>query len=236
MYSISFLVERLLLGKGFGLAHGALGQFDVASALGDDGAHQGRGVVLHFHFHHVIHFFAAEDDGMRCARIGSRSHGGDVGRFENEEAGRCGAAAAGRHVDDDGNRRGDDLLDNFAGGIDQSSGSVDLDQDRLIVIGGGHGERAANVFGGDGLDGVVDAMRKTSAEQGATRNTVATMAKQKRAVRLFLRAESRELRADFVFMRLMAVTAAALSPRAWLRGCASGPGRRNCRARVAAPD
>src|ERR1017187_6676005 len=34
----------------------------------------------------------------------------------------------------------------------------------------------------------------------------------------------------------MAVTAAALSPRAWLLGCASGPGPRDCRVRVAAPD
>src|SRR6266446_10441303 len=37
-------------------------------------------------------------------------------------------------------------------------------------------------------------------------------------------------------MRFMAVAAAALSPRAWLLGCASGFGRRDCRVPVAAPD
>ena len=93
---------------------------------------------------------------MRRAGVGSGSHGGDVRRFEDEESGGCGAAAAGRHVDDDGHRRSHDFFDDFARRIDESSGSVDLDQDGLIVVGGGRVEGAANVFGGDGLDGVVD--------------------------------------------------------------------------------
>src|ERR1039457_3893620 len=79
----------------------------------------------------------------------------NVPACEDEEPGGCGAAAAGRHVDDDRHRRGHDFLDDFARRIDQSAGSVDLDQDGLIVVGGCRGEGAANVFGGDGLNGVV---------------------------------------------------------------------------------
>ena len=66
------------------------------------------------------------------------------------------ARAAGRsHVDDDRHGRGYDLVDDFAGRFDQSAGSVEFDQDGLVVVGGGKVERAADVFGGDGLDGVV---------------------------------------------------------------------------------
>src|ERR1017187_4365988 len=93
---------------------------------------------------------------MRCAGVGSGRHGGNVSAFENEEAGGCGAAAAGRHVDDDGHWRGHDFLDDFARRINQPSGSVDLDQDGFVVVGGGQIEGATNEFGGDGLDGVVD--------------------------------------------------------------------------------
>ena len=108
------LVERLLVCEGFRLAHGALGQFYVASALGDYGAHQGCGVVLHFLFHDVVHL-AAEDDGMRGAGVGSGGHGGNVGGFEDEEASRCGAASAGRHIDDDWHSRGNNFFYDVAG-------------------------------------------------------------------------------------------------------------------------
>jgi hypothetical protein len=40
------LVECFLIGEGLRLADGAFGELDVATALGDDGAHEGGGVVL----------------------------------------------------------------------------------------------------------------------------------------------------------------------------------------------
>src|ERR1035441_1112134 len=74
---------------------------------------------------------------------------------------------------------------------------------------------------------------KTSAEQDAARNKEARRAEQKPDTNLLLRTESRELRTGL--NGFMAVAAAALSPRTWLLGCASGLGRRNCRAPVGAP-
>ena len=93
---------------------------------------------------------------MRGASIGSGSHGSDVGRFEDEKSSGCGAAAAGCYIDDDRNGRGHNFFDDVAGRFDQSSGSVDLDEDSLVVIGSSEFERAANVFGGYGLDGILD--------------------------------------------------------------------------------
>src|ERR1022692_2322732 len=78
------------------------------------------------------------------------------------------------------------------------------------------------------------AMRKTSAEQDAARTAEARRANQKPDVGLRLRTENRELRTGLE--GFMAVAAAALSPRAWLPGCASFLGRRNCRAPVAGRD
>src|ERR1700678_1237378 len=86
-------------------------------------------------------------------------------------------------------------------------------------------------------------MRKISAEQGATRNAEARTANQKRGDHRTLRTENREIRTvwNSFRMRLMAVTAAALSPRAVLLDCVSGPvpgssrvqvaGREQCRER-----
>ena len=46
--------ERFLLGERLGFAHGALGTFDVASALGCEGAHEGGSVVLDFAIHLIV--------------------------------------------------------------------------------------------------------------------------------------------------------------------------------------
>ena len=93
---------------------------------------------------------------MRRAGIGSRSHGRHVGGFEDEDSRRARTAASRSHVDDNWHRRSHNFVDDFARRLDQSAGSVHLDQDGLIVVGGRRCERAANVFGGDGLNRVVD--------------------------------------------------------------------------------
>ena len=130
------LRQRFLFGEGLGFEHGAFGDLDVAAAPGGDRAHEGGGIILDFALHLVVGLdlsWAEEQHGMRRASVGSGSHGCDVGRFEDEDSSRTGAAAGGRDVEDDGNRRVRDLLDDVAGGFDEASGRIDLDQYGLIV-------------------------------------------------------------------------------------------------------
>ena len=49
-----------------------------------------------------------------------------------------------------------DLVDDVAGGFDEASGGIDLDQYSLIVAALGFVDGAGDVFLGDGLNGVVD--------------------------------------------------------------------------------
>ncbi len=153
------LRKGFLVGEGLGFAHGAFGELDVAAAPGNDRTHQGGGIVLDLLLHLVVGLdlgWTEEQDGMRRAGVGSGSHGCDVGGFEDEDSGGTGAAAAGRDVDDDRNLRIRDLLDDVAGGFDEASGGIDLDQYSLIVAALGFVDGAGDVFLGDGLNGVVD--------------------------------------------------------------------------------
>src|SRR5580704_14556443 len=93
---------------------------------------------------------------MRRARIGSRRHGCDIGRLEDEDSSRTRAAAAGRYVKDDRDLRVRDLVDDVAGRFDESSGRIDLDQYGLIVAALSLVDGAGNVFLGDGLNRIVD--------------------------------------------------------------------------------
>jgi len=83
-------------------------------------------------------------------------HGGDVGRLQQEESGRTGAAARRFDEDDDGHLRCLDVGHHLAGGIEQSTGRAHGDEHSLGVAAGGVVQAALHVFGGDGLDGVVD--------------------------------------------------------------------------------
>ena len=153
------LREGFLLGEGFGFADGTFGDLNIASAPGNDGAHQGRGIVLDLLLHLIVGLdrgWAEEQHGMRRAGVGSGSHGRDVGGFEDEDSSRTGAAAAGRYVEDDRDLRIRDLLDDVASGFDEASGGIDLDQYCLIVAALGFVDGAGDVFLGDGLNGVVD--------------------------------------------------------------------------------
>src|ERR1700692_1073420 len=147
-----------LLGKGFGLEHGADCDLNIAASSGSDRAHESGSIVLHFALHLVVDLGRerADQDGMRRARIGSGSHGGDVGGFEDEDTRRTGAAAGGGDVEDDGNGGVRDLIDNLASGLDETSGSIDLDPYSLIVAALSFVDSAGNIFLGNRLDGVVD--------------------------------------------------------------------------------
>ncbi len=150
------VLERFLVGEGLGLAHGALGDLDVAAALGDHRAHEGGGIVLDFFRHDLVGLAAAERDRMRRAGVGAGRHGGDVGGFQDEEPGRGGARAAGRDVDDDRHGRSDDLLDDLARRFGQAAGRRKADQDGVGVLRLGGFDAAGDVFQRDGVNGVVD--------------------------------------------------------------------------------
>ena len=153
------LRQGFLVGEGFRFAHGAFGERDIAAAPGNDRAHQSGGIVLNLLLHFVIGLDrgrAEEQDGMSRSGVSSGSHGRYVGRFEDEDSRRTGAAAAGRHVNDDRDLRRRDLLDDLARGFDQASGSIDLDQYSLIVAARSFVDGAGDVFLGDGLNGVVN--------------------------------------------------------------------------------
>ncbi len=48
------LRKGFLLGEGLGFAHRAFGDFDVAAAPGNHGAHERGGIVFDFLLHHVV--------------------------------------------------------------------------------------------------------------------------------------------------------------------------------------
>ena len=96
-----FEFEGFVVAVGFGVADGVFGGLDVAAAARGVGAEEGCGVVLDLLFEDGVEL-AAFDDGVGGAGVGSGSHGGDVGGFEEEEACRAGAAAGRGDEDDDG--------------------------------------------------------------------------------------------------------------------------------------
>ena len=149
-------VEGFLLGPGDGLADGFFGLLDVASAARDVGAKEGRGVVLDLGLHDIVGLAAAEGDRMGGSGIGAVGHGGDVGGLEDEESGGGGAGSAGRDEDDDRDGGGFDFGDDLAGGVEQSAGGVEFDEQGSGVTRLGGVDGAGDALGGDGLDGAVD--------------------------------------------------------------------------------
>ena len=81
------LLQCFLIGPRFRFAHSTFGQLDVAAARSHEGTHEGSRIVFHLRLHHVVHLFATQDHGMRRSGVGSGSHGGNVGRLQDEEAG-----------------------------------------------------------------------------------------------------------------------------------------------------
>ncbi len=93
---------------------------------------------------------------MRRAGIRRWGHSGHVSRFEDKDSSRSGATALGCDVDNNGNGRVGDLLDDAARGSDQAARRVEFDQHSLRMGGVRFRQSAADELVGDGLDGVVD--------------------------------------------------------------------------------
>ena len=159
------IVERLFLGEGLALAHRGLGQGAVAAPLGGDAAQVGGGIVLDLLLHHRIHF-AAHGHRMRRAGIGPRRHRRHIAGFQNEEARRGRASAAGSHVGDHRHRRGDDRLDGLAHGIHQSAGSIEADQQEIRVFLFGLRDRGAHDLGGNRMHHPIHVHRNNLGSRG----------------------------------------------------------------------
>ncbi len=93
---------------------------------------------------------------MGCSGFGAGGHGGDVGGLEDEEACGAGACSGGGDVDGYGGGGGLDGLDYGAGGVEESAGGSEGEDDEGCVAFCGFVEAALDVGGGDGLDGVVE--------------------------------------------------------------------------------
>ena len=149
------LLQRLLVGPRFRLAHRALRQLQVTATRSHERPHESGGVVLHLRLHHVVHLLAAQDYRMGRAGVGAGRHGRNVCRLQNKEAGRGRVGSAGRHVDNHRHRRSKNLLDDFAGRVDQSARRAQFNQHRVRIGLAGALDGAIYILRADGLDGVV---------------------------------------------------------------------------------
>src|SRR5690349_9770792 len=93
---------------------------------------------------------------MRSSGIRARGHGGNVSRFENVEPCRSRSAAGRIDIDNDRHRRGENLADDVARGINQTAGRANLDQNSLRMLLSGLVDAALDVFVGDRIDGAID--------------------------------------------------------------------------------
>ncbi len=167
-YVDQVLLQSFLIGPRLRLAHRGLRQLHVAPSRPDVRAHEGGRVVLDLGLHGVVHLLAAESDGMRRSGVGPGSHGRHVGGFEDEEASRSRSRPAGSNIDDDRYRRGQDLLDDGASGIQQAARRAQFDQHGIGVGLARVFDGAINVLGRNRLNGVIhtdldDAVRRSQA-------------------------------------------------------------------------
>src|ERR1019366_679712 len=86
-------VESFLVSPGLRLAYRGFRQRHIASSETDERTHKGSSVVFELLLHYVIQLLATQGDRMRRSGIGSRSHGSNVGGFEDEESCRSGPRA-----------------------------------------------------------------------------------------------------------------------------------------------
>ena len=92
---------------------------------------------------------------MSGAGIRAGRHRRDVGRFEDEEAGRCRTAAGGSHIHDHRHPRRHDFFHDGARRIDQAAGRSQLDDHGIVVSPIRFGQRASDELVADRMDHVV---------------------------------------------------------------------------------
>src|SRR5262249_12346936 len=111
--------------------------------------------VFNFFFHRALNVSAERSNRVRRAGVRSRSHGSNVGAFENEESSRCGAAAAWSDVNDYWNRGGEGFLHNLAHCVHPPARRAQFDENGVILLGSSLIESALDPLGSGGLDSVV---------------------------------------------------------------------------------
>jgi len=137
------------------LPHRALGNFDIAPALGYHRAHECRNVIQNFVSHDARDVAAKRANRMGRPGIGAGRHGCDVSAFQNKKARRRSTAAAGGDVDNHGNPRGDDLLHDLLHGIAGAAWRIQFNQHGGILIGRGTIDGPLDALGSRRLNGVV---------------------------------------------------------------------------------
>ena len=99
---------------------------------------------------------AADLHRRRGAEVGPRRHRRDVAGVEDVGPGAGGAGAARRDVSDDGDGRGDDVLDDLSHRGGKPAGRVHVQEDDGGVALPRLGEAALDIVGGGGTDGALD--------------------------------------------------------------------------------
>ena len=126
------------------------GLFDpgfVTAALVGDGLGEGSGEVFDLHAHRTLDVAAAHLDRMGGADSGSGSHRGDIGGDGDEGSGGSGGRSRRRHVDDYGNRRIEQSLNDLLRRGKQSTGGIKLDNQGGGAIGEGLLDRILDKLG-----------------------------------------------------------------------------------------
>ena len=91
---------------------------------------------------------------MSRTGVGSGAHRGHVCRFKQKEPCRTGARTRRRHVNNDWNARAENGADHRPGGIEQSAGGVQLNQQGLRSVGIGLCDGPVELACAHGLNGV----------------------------------------------------------------------------------
>jgi hypothetical protein len=127
----------------------------VAPAPRGHAAEQGRGIVLHFVPHHLVHLLA-EQDWRSSAGVRSGRHRSHVAGLQQKKSGRRGPRAARRYVCHHRHRRCGKFLDQMARCIQQASWRVEADQEQFGVFGLGLLHRVLHDFNCDGMNHAVN--------------------------------------------------------------------------------
>src|SRR6185437_7114046 len=109
-------------------------------------------VVFNLLFHRIIHLTATHCDWMCRAYVGTRRHGGNMGRHRDEDS--CRGGSASRRGDEHDHRDGrtGHIFDHQAHGGIQSSGSIQLEDKSLCARCLGIRNGVVKIFSCNGVD------------------------------------------------------------------------------------